>query len=532
MSPVDSELGAVHEQSPDAAPVASKPRRRTRSQRAVLIMGTAAAVGILLIVSGVVFVASKLGNIERDPVKVDPALLGGPMNIVVVGSDSRADISPSDSDAAAFLGGGDSPTGQRSDTIMIVRVDPQSDHVDLLSLPRDLWLPLAGSSDNSRINEAYSAGTQKLIDTIKQDFGIQINHYVEVNFKGFEGVVDAIGGVPMYFDKPMRDTNSGLLITNPGCQTLNGEQALGFARSRHLQYLDKKSGWTDDPSGDLGRIARQQFFIRTLFAHATKSALTPDLRVAANVLDATTRNLKVDQGFDVEGMAALGQKFASFSPDQIHTYSLPVTQYTTAGGASVVRMSADASEPILNLFRGLPTDAIPPASLKATVAGSGKVANATDASTALAAMGYDMVAPPTDGSVVAPTTPPKRTTIRYPEGSQGLALELARHLTAGADVVLDKNIFDFTLVVTIGADYRGTTTTARPLDQATALPTSTTVPTGAGAGAATKATTKGAASSSSVTTAPPSTEQILGGGPDATPIGVVPGKPPPGVTCG
>jgi LCP family protein required for cell wall assembly len=495
----------------------------------VLFMGTALVVGILLIVGGVVFVAAKLGNIERDPVKVDPALLGGPMNIVVVGSDSRDDISPSDPDASAFIGGGDSPTGQRSDTIMVVRVDPQSDHVDLLSLPRDLWLPLAGSNDNSRINEAYSAGTQKLIDTIKQDFGIQINHYVEVNFKGFEGVVDAIGGVPMYFDKPMRDTNSGLQITNPGCQTLNGEQALGFARSRHLQYYDKKAGWTDDPSGDLGRIARQQFFIRTLFAHATKSALTPDLRVAANVLDATTKNLKVDQGFDVQGMAALAQKFASFTPDQIHTYSLPVTQYVTAGGASVVRVSADASEPILNVFRGLPGDAIPPSAVKATVAGSGKLANATDASTALQAMGYNVVAPPADGSVVAPTTPPKRTTIRYPEGAENLALDLARHFSAGADVVLDKNIFDFTLVVTIGADYRGTTATARPLDQATALPTSTTLPSVvAGASKSSKA---GATSSSSASTTP-ATEQVLGGGPDATPIGVVPGKPPAGVTCG
>jgi LCP family protein required for cell wall assembly len=522
MSPVDSDVDDAQERTDQQRQPGERPPskgRRTRSQRAVLFMGVATVLGILLIVSGVVFVAVKLGNIERDDVRVDAAKIGGPLNIVVVGSDSRDEISASDPNASAFLDGAATPTGQRSDTIMVVRVDPNADHVDLLSLPRDLWLPLSGSSDNSRINEAYSQGTQKLIDTIKQDFGIEINHYMEVDFKGFEGIVDAIGGVPMYFDKPMRDLNSGLKIDNPGCQTLNGSQALGFARARHLQYLEKNV-WKDDPTGDLGRIARQQFFLRTLFEHASKSAITPDFRVAAGVLDATTKNLKVDQGFDLQAMAELAHKFSSFTPDQIHSYSLPVTPYTTGGGGAVVRMSADAAQPILNLFRGLPSDAVPASVVKATVAGMGKVPTATDAATALQGMGFNVVSPPTDGSVVAPSTPPKRTTIRYPEGSQRLALEVARHLTSGADVVEDRAIHDFTLVLTVGSDYSGTTATARPLDQATALPTTSLPP-----GVTAKSTTS---TTSSTTT---STEQILGGGPDAPVIGVVPGKPPAGVTC-
>jgi LCP family protein required for cell wall assembly len=516
------------------APSGRTRRHRTGSQRAILVTGVAAVLGIALLVAAVVFVAAKLGNIERDDVKVDAAQDGGPMNIVVVGSDSRDDISNTDTDASAFLGtGGDAPTGQRSDTIMIVRIDPQADHVDMLSLPRDLWLPLAGSTDNSRLNEAYSQGTQKLIDTIKQDFGIDINHYVEVNFKGFEGVVDAIGGVPMYFDKPMRDTFSGLKIDQPGCQTLNGQQALGFARARHLQY-NEKNVWKDDPTGDLGRIARQQFFLRTLFEHASKSAVTPDLRVAGSLLDATTKNLKVDKSFDLQRMAEIGKRFASFNSDQIHTYSLPVTPYTTGGGGSVVRVSADVAQPILNLFRGLPDDALPPSAIKATVAGSTKPGSAADASAALKSMEFNIVAPPTDGSVTAPATPPKRTAIRYPEGSQRLATEIARHLTAGADVVEDKTIHDFTLVLTVGADYAGTTATPRPAEEATALPTSTAVPgatstTLAGSkanGAAAKTSPSTTSASSSTTT---STEMILGGT-DA--IGIVPGKPPAGVTCG
>ena len=99
---------------------------------------------------------------------------------------------------------------------MIMRVDPTNDSVNLLSLPRDLWVPIADTGESQRINTAYSAddGPQRLIDTIQQDFGIPINHYLEVDFAGFKGVVDAIGGVPMYFDSPMRDDNSGLNITD------------------------------------------------------------------------------------------------------------------------------------------------------------------------------------------------------------------------------------------------------------------------------------------------------------------------------
>ena len=86
-------------------------------------------------------------------------------------------------------------------------------------------MPIADTGESQRINTAYSAddGPQRLIDTIQQDFGIPINHYIEVDFAGFKGVVDAIGGVPMYFDTPMRDDNSGLNVTEAGCTTLDGD---------------------------------------------------------------------------------------------------------------------------------------------------------------------------------------------------------------------------------------------------------------------------------------------------------------------
>src|SRR5690606_36599098 len=145
-------------------------------------------------------------------------------------------------------------SGQRSDTIMIARVDAAAKTVDLLSFPRDLWVPIEPSGEAQRINTAYGlGGPQNLIDTIKTDFGIDIHHYVEINFASFKGIIDAVGGVPMYFDRPMRDEYTGLYQYELGCVTLDGEQGLAFARSRHLETQNDRGRWYTDPSGDLGR---------------------------------------------------------------------------------------------------------------------------------------------------------------------------------------------------------------------------------------------------------------------------------------
>ena len=114
--------------------------------------------------------------------------------------------------------------------------------------PRDLWIPMADTGQNDRINAAYGRGRQVLVDTIRKDFGIEINNYIEVDFGGFKGLVDAIGGVPMYFSTPMRDTHTGLDIPEAGCVNLDPQQALDFARSRYLEYQDSRGRWQTDPS--------------------------------------------------------------------------------------------------------------------------------------------------------------------------------------------------------------------------------------------------------------------------------------------
>jgi LCP family protein required for cell wall assembly len=232
------------------APPAGRRVRRSTGQR--LVIASAIVLVVCLLVGAALFwfVTSKLNNFDRVDVAVQNAAKGAPENYLLVGSDSRDNIKEGDPDAAAFLEG--EYGGHRSDTIMVARVDPRSQQIALLSIPRDLYVTIAGSDGQDRINTAYSSGPQTLIDTVSQALGIPVNHYVEVDFRGFQGVVDVLGGVPMYFDQPMRDEWTGLQIDEPGCVVLKGPQALAFARARHVQVYDGGE-WIDDPTADLGR---------------------------------------------------------------------------------------------------------------------------------------------------------------------------------------------------------------------------------------------------------------------------------------
>ena len=149
---------------------------------------------------------------------------------------------------------------------MILRFDPATNTASLLSLPRDLWVRSPARRKN-RINAAFSKGPDVLINTIQDDFGIPIHHYVEVDFQGFKSLVDAIGGVSIWFDVPSRDTNTGLEVLDPGCVKLDGIQALAFARSRHFETFTERQV-ARGPRRDLGRITRQQDFMQQAFEKA------------------------------------------------------------------------------------------------------------------------------------------------------------------------------------------------------------------------------------------------------------------------
>ena len=474
--------------------------RRTWVQRFLIALGVATTLGCVGVASAVGFFYWKTGKlVQYGDVEVTQAAPGAPQNYLVVGSDSRDNIDPNDPNAGAFTA--ENVTGKRADTIMIARVDPVALTIQLMSFPRDLWIPIADTGNADRINSAYGRGRQVLIDTIQQNFGIEINHYIEVDFLAFRGVVNAIGGVPMYFDAPMRDSNTGLDIPIAGCATLDGDQALAFARSRHLEFKNAKGRWESDPTGDLGRITRQQLLVRSavhLALSRKKNVLT-----ANELIDVALDNVGVDPGLDRGDLNTLAKQFDSLTDQDLVTYSLPVENFRTNGGAAVVRLVEPDANHILNAFRGLPAGAVTEAEVSVQVLnGSGAPHQATDVSVALRAVGFTTLTPGDS------RTPFAVTTVRYAPGSEAAADLVARHLTSRATLEEDRSLKPNRVALITGADF--TTVMTEPWPSTTT--TSTTAP---------------PTTDATPTTTSPATEPA----PTTTVVGHTPGEPPPGVEC-
>jgi LCP family protein required for cell wall assembly len=266
-------------------------------------------------------------------------------NYLLVGSDSREGADPNDPDYGS-IGDEETTTGHRSDVIILVRHDLKTDTASLLSFPRDLMVTISPGGQRDRINSSFVTGPKGLVDTISKNFGIEINHYVEVNFNGFKEIVDAIGGVPACFEYPTRDKNTGLRVQAAGCYTLNGVQARQYVRSRHFQqYINGK--WQEDPRSDLGRIDRQQKFILDAVSKAQGYLGEDPLHLNA-VLTAGRQALTVDPGLD---LLSLAKRFRSLTKNDIVSYSLPVKGKNVDGKAVLV-LEEQQAQPILDFFRG------------------------------------------------------------------------------------------------------------------------------------------------------------------------------------
>ena len=192
---------------------------------------------IVAVVLSTVVIAGAYAQASRKVSKVatvpiDSSVLESGGNFLLIGSDSRAFVN--DPTEAQHFGSPQEQTGQRSDTIMVAHVDGKTGTALLVSFPRDLWVAIPGIG-NAKINAAFNAGPQRVIETIENDFDIPISHYLEVDFQGFAKMVNAIGTIPIYFPAPARDAKTGLLIKTAGCKQLNGDQALAYVRSRYYE---------------------------------------------------------------------------------------------------------------------------------------------------------------------------------------------------------------------------------------------------------------------------------------------------------
>jgi LCP family protein required for cell wall assembly len=216
---------------------------------------------LLALVGGYLYAKSVYDKIEKIPLADVLSEGGSGTNYLIVGSDSRdlEDLVDAGLDPAGFAEGG----GQRSDTMLVLRfVDGKA---LMMSIPRDLYMPIAETGGSQKINAAYNGGPSRLILTVQQSLGIPINHYLEVDFVSFAKLVDALGGITIDFPNPAFDRGSGLDVQEAGAVELDGPQALGFVRSRH--YVEVVGGEeVPDATGDLGRVLRQQQFLRAVFS--------------------------------------------------------------------------------------------------------------------------------------------------------------------------------------------------------------------------------------------------------------------------
>jgi len=250
-------------------------------------------------------------------------------NILLVGSTSRCALKVQHAEYGLCSQG---INGVNSDIVMIVHLDPQTNQMSLLSIPRDTFIPNARVEGANKIDAALYEKPTQLVDAIQEDFGIPITHYVELNFETFASVVDALGGLKMYFPRPVFDAYSGLWIPHPGCYALNGYHALQVVRSRHLQIAPggvtsgnsvTRTTWPQEAQSDIARIRRPHEFLRVLGHQLSAEGISNpsrDLSLATSVLP----NLTVDQTFGESEMVSLASSYGTQNVSSVPQLTYPV----------------------------------------------------------------------------------------------------------------------------------------------------------------------------------------------------------------
>jgi LCP family protein required for cell wall assembly len=288
--------------------------------------------------------ADDLENIPEGDLSSKNFLITGRDNNECVDSDSRYGKTVEGRTGYAGL----------TDTIMIIRVNPTENKAAVLSFPRDLYVKIAKSDSKNRINTAFRPNEpQRLVDTIMTNFGIGVDHYIAVDFCAFKTIVNAVGGVRIPFAYAARDKNTLFQVKEPGCAELDGDAALAYVRSRHYSYFDtKKNKWISDPSGDWGRIARQQDFLRRVLRAALDKGVT-NPAVANELLGAALDNVVTDDNLSPLNMLQLARAMRNVSEKDVRTYTVDGAMKRIAG-QSVIEptINNDAMKAILGIFRG------------------------------------------------------------------------------------------------------------------------------------------------------------------------------------
>ncbi len=349
---------------------AAHARRAHRRGRAWIIAGVV-VVGLLAASVGAAYLYARhrFDAIPKLTVHHETyAVPGKPFNILEIGSDSRVGLSGALARQTGASTG--QVSGQRSDVVKIMHVDPAAGTISILSIPRDTTVTLLANQSLygrfNRINVNYGSGPSLLAQTITANFGIPINYTVQVSFGGLVNAAEAVGGVYLDFPYPAHDSYSGLKITHAGCQLVNGAAALAVARSRHYYYNVKgnglwpanainltyaqlaQDGWIYDGTSDYGRIDRQNAFLRAMIDRVKGSLGNP---LAMNAfLSSIPQGVSIDSKFTLNQMIGLALKFRHFNPANMRTYTLATTGATVNGADLLFVQQPAAQQMLVDIF--------------------------------------------------------------------------------------------------------------------------------------------------------------------------------------
>lgn len=479
-----------------------------------VVIATVAALVFLVTAAGWVGIAlldAQLREVSAlDPgsdAVIDRAGQLGDQNFLIVGSDSRAGAQPGDE-----MGTPAAVAGVRADTILVAHLPADRSRVVVVSIPRDVqisrppcevWDPrnrsYTGETDPgteiSKINSAYSVGGPRCLTRVVQELsGLDINRFLAIDFQGFKEIVDAVGGVRVCVEQPLRDAELGTIIPQSGYTTISGTTALDFVRARKV---------VGDPTGDYGRIERQQHFLSSLLRETLSTDVLLSPETLRSVARAVVSNTMTDN-VDVSTLLQLGQSVQGLDPAAVTFVTAPTTGEANRYGNEVLR-PADTTALFQAIIDGTPlpgeqppapagsatnrpragptTSSTAPASgalmspseVRARVLnGSGMTGQAASAARALRAVGFGIVA------VGNAETQVQRTVLRYPQRRHAAARTLA---AAVPEATLQRDpTLTGALVLVLGPEFEGTVLEVpqpRAPDEAPSLPSDLSTVSGA-----------------------------------------------------
>ena len=335
----------LHRRLPESIRRRLPPWRRARPW-ALVASGLAAAIVSTSAVWGI----NLLLQFDQHPTRRVPGLApesdfaSKPRNVLVLGSDTRAGLTPEEQ---AQFGSEDALDGERSDTIILLHVDPRRDRAVVLHFPRDLRVRIPDHGVD-KINAAYELGGPGLVvRTVREFTGLPIHNYMEIDLAGFQELVDAVGGVRICIDRPMIDDLAGLNLPRAGCYLLDGKKALGFVRARHI---------AGDIVPDFARIARQQQFMRAMLNRLLSFGALLDQQVLQDAVSKVTTDEKLT-GAD---LVLLGQKLRQLAEgdpsggESLDFRVVPSVPQEIEGVSYVVAEQAEADRLFEALANGRP----------------------------------------------------------------------------------------------------------------------------------------------------------------------------------